>query len=77
MRVADLKPCARSGASTPRENGASHRPHAPAADASPAAGCDAGRTVAANMAEGGAVQDAPSTPRLSSGTPCAAIGFRR
>ena len=42
-----------------------------------AAGCEAGRTVAANMAEGGAVQDAPSTPRLSSGTPCAAIGFRR
>ena len=42
-----------------------------------AAGCGAGRTVAANMAEGGAVQDAPSTPRLGSGTPCAAIGFRR
>ena len=38
VRVADLKPCARSGASTPRGNGASHRPHAPAADASPAAG---------------------------------------
>ena len=42
-----------------------------------AAGCGAGRTVAANMAEGGAAQDAPSTPRLGSGTPCAAIGFRR
>ena len=38
VRVADLKPCARSGASTPRGNGASHRPPAPAADASPAAG---------------------------------------
>ena len=33
VRAADLKPCARSGASTPRGNGASHRPHAPAADA--------------------------------------------
>ena len=42
-----------------------------------AAGCGAGRTVAASMAEGGTVQDAPSTPRFSSGTPCAAIGFRR
>ena len=38
MRVADLKPCARSGASTPHGNGASHCPQAPAADASPAAG---------------------------------------
>ena len=28
VRTADLKPCAHSGASTPRGNGASHRPHA-------------------------------------------------
>ena len=32
---------------------------------------------AASMAGGGATQDAPSKSRLSSGTPCAAIGFRR
>ena len=38
QRVADLKPCARSGASTPRGNDASLCPQAPAADTSPAAG---------------------------------------
>ena len=38
QRVADLKPCARSGASTPRGNDASLCPQAPAADTSSAAG---------------------------------------
>ena len=32
---------------------------------------------AASMAEGGVAQDATLMPRLSSGTPCAVIGFRR
>ena len=63
-RAAVLKLYARSGASTPRGNGVSHRPHAPAADASPAAGAQpSGLPVGAKQRRGAAVPASRIRPR--------------
>ena len=74
VRVADLKPCARSGASTPRGNGASHCPHAPAADASPAAGARPSGCIHFDGALGvPSAAGAPFAPFAARRRPCAAL----